>query len=209
MTVTQPGALLGISTGHAGQLLVTAGQNIERLRDDGAFAALCGASPIPVSSGRRNRHRLNPGGDRNANRTLHMIAVVPLRYCQRSRAYAQRRVTEGKTKPEIIRCLKRYSRPRDLPDALRRPRRPRPAAADTADDALDIYRNVRGRSRQQDPPQVARMSAIATDGGCCTKPSQKSRSALAQVHARAAVRDDLGTDGPLATDGMAVFGAHR
>ncbi|MDQ3720391.1 MAG: transposase, partial [Actinomycetota bacterium] len=100
--------LLGISTGHAGQLLVTAGQNIERLANDGAFAALCGASPIPVSSGRRNRHRLNPGGDRDANRTLHMIAVVRLRYCQRTRAYAQRRITEGKTKPEIIRCLKRY-----------------------------------------------------------------------------------------------------
>jgi transposase len=100
--------LLGISTGHAGQLLITAGQNIERLRNDGAFAALCGASPIPVSSGRRNRHRLNPDGDRDANRTLHMIAVVRLRYCQRSRANAQRRVTEGKTKPEIIRCLKRY-----------------------------------------------------------------------------------------------------
>ncbi|MCA1700217.1 MAG: IS110 family transposase [Actinobacteria bacterium] len=100
--------LLGISTSHAGQLLVTAGQNIERLANDGAFAALCGASPIPVSSGRRNRHRLNPGGDRDANRTLHMIAVVRLRYCQRTRAYAQRRITEGKTKPEIIRCLKRY-----------------------------------------------------------------------------------------------------
>ncbi len=100
--------LLGISTGHAGQLLVTAGQNIKRLANDGAFAALCGASPIPISSGRRNRHRLNPGGDRDANRTLHMIAVVRLRYCQRTRAYAQRRTTEGKTKPEIIRCLKRY-----------------------------------------------------------------------------------------------------
>ncbi len=100
--------LLGISTGHASQLLVTAGQNIDRLGNDGAFAALCGASPIPVSSGRRNRHRLNPGGDRDANRTLHMIAVVRLRYCQRTRAYAQRRITEGKTKPEIIRCLKRY-----------------------------------------------------------------------------------------------------
>jgi transposase len=67
--------LLGISTGHAGQLLVTAGQNIERLRGDGAFAALCGASPIPASSGRITRHRLNYGGDRDANRTLHMIAV--------------------------------------------------------------------------------------------------------------------------------------
>jgi transposase len=100
--------LLAVSTGHAGQLLVTAGQNIDRLHSDGAFAALCGASPIPVSSGRRDRHRLNHGGDRDANRALHMIAVCRLRYCARTRAYAQRRLAEGKTKPEILRCLKRY-----------------------------------------------------------------------------------------------------
>jgi Transposase IS116/IS110/IS902 family len=100
--------LLGISTGHAGQLLVTAGQNIERLHGDGAFAALCGASPIPASSGRTTRHRLNYGGDRDANRTLHMIAVCRLRYCARTQAYAARRTKEGKTKREIIRCLKRY-----------------------------------------------------------------------------------------------------
>jgi transposase len=100
--------LIAISTGHAGQLLLTAGQNIERLRSDSSFAALCGASPIPVSSGRRDRHRLNHGGDRDANRTLHMIAVCRLRDCQRTRAYAQRRIADGKTKQEIIRCLKRY-----------------------------------------------------------------------------------------------------
>jgi transposase len=100
--------LLGISTGHAGQLLVTAGQNIDRFRSDSAFAALCGASPIPASSGRTIRHRLNYGGDRDANRSLHMIAVCRLRYCPRTRAYATRRTAEGKTKREIIRCLKRY-----------------------------------------------------------------------------------------------------
>jgi transposase len=92
----------------AGQLLVTAGQNIDRLRSDGAFAALCGASPILASSGRTNRHRLNYGGDRDANRALHMIAVCRLRHCARTRAYAERRTAEGKTKKEIIRCLKRY-----------------------------------------------------------------------------------------------------
>jgi transposase len=100
--------LLGISTGHAGQLLVTAGQNIERLRGEAAFAALCGANPIPASSGKTTRHRLNYGGDRQANRTLHLIAVCRLRYCARTRAYTQRRTAEGKTKPEIMRCLKRY-----------------------------------------------------------------------------------------------------
>jgi transposase len=100
--------LLGISTGHAGRLLVTAGQNIDRLRGEAAFAALCGASPVPASSGKTTRHRLNYGGDRQANRTLHLIAVCRLRYCERTRAYARRRSAEGKTKPEIMRCLKRY-----------------------------------------------------------------------------------------------------
>jgi transposase len=101
-------ALLGISTGHAGQLLVSAGQNIERLRGESSFAALCGAGPIPASSGKTSRHRLNYGGDRDANRALHLIAVCRLRYCPRTRAYAKRRSAQGKSKPEIIRCLKRY-----------------------------------------------------------------------------------------------------
>jgi transposase len=100
--------LLGISTRHAGQLLTTAGENIDRLKGESSFAALCGASPIPASSGKTSRHRLNPGGNRDANRALHLIAVVRLRYCPRTRAYAQRRAREGKSKREIIRCLKRY-----------------------------------------------------------------------------------------------------
>jgi transposase len=100
--------LLGISTGHAGQLLITAGQNIDRLNGEASFAALCGSSPIPASSGKTTRHRLNPGGDRQANRALHLIAVCRLRYCQRTRAYAERRVREGKSQREIMRCLKRY-----------------------------------------------------------------------------------------------------
>ena len=66
------------------------------------------ASPVPVSSGRTDRHRLNYGGDRDANRALHMIAVCRLRCCERTRAYAARRTAEGKTKTEIIRCIKRY-----------------------------------------------------------------------------------------------------
>ncbi len=100
--------LLGISTGHAGQLLVTAGQNIERLHGESSFAMLCGASPIPASSGKTTRHRLNYGGDRQANRALHLIAVCRLRYCERTRTYAKRRTAEGKTQREIMRCLKRY-----------------------------------------------------------------------------------------------------
>ena len=101
-------ARLGVSIGHAGRLRVTAGQNIDRLRGDGAFAARCGASPIPVASGTRGRHRLNPGGDRPANRALDMIAVCRLRYCPTTRADADRRTTDGTTKNEIMRCLKRY-----------------------------------------------------------------------------------------------------
>lgn len=101
-------SLLAVSTSHAGQLLVTAGQNIERLRSEASFAALCGTNPIPASSGKTNRHRLNYGGHRDANRSLHMIAVCRLRYCERTRKYTERRIKEGKTKKEIIRCLKRY-----------------------------------------------------------------------------------------------------
>jgi transposase len=100
--------LLGISTGHAGQMLITAGQNIDRFHSEASFAAICGASPIPASSGKTTRHRLNPGGDRQANRALHLIAVCRLRYCQHTRAYADRRTREGKTHREIMRCLKRY-----------------------------------------------------------------------------------------------------
>jgi transposase len=101
-------SLLGVGIQHAGQLLVTAGQNIDRLRNEAAFAHLCAAAPIPASSGLTRRHRLNRGGDRSANRTLHMIAAVRLRYCPRTRAYAARRTAEGLSKREIIRCLKRY-----------------------------------------------------------------------------------------------------
>lgn len=101
-------SLFGVGVGHTMQLLVTAGQNIERLRGDAAFAHLCGADPIPTSSGKTVRHRLNPGGDRDANSTLHMIAVVRLRYCDRTRTYAARRFEEGLGTREVIRCLKRY-----------------------------------------------------------------------------------------------------
>ena len=72
--------LLGVKTGHAGQLLVTEGQNLDRLRSEAAFAHLCAADPIPASSGKTNRHRLNRGGDRAANAALYMIAVTRLRY---------------------------------------------------------------------------------------------------------------------------------
>jgi transposase len=101
-------ALRGVGPCHTAQLLVTAGQNLSRLRSEAAFAHLCGTDPLPASSGKPTRHRLNPGGDRSANAALHMIAVVRMRYCPRTQAYAERRLAEGLSKREILRCLKRY-----------------------------------------------------------------------------------------------------
>jgi transposase len=79
-----------------------------RLHSEAAFAHLCGVDPIPASSGKTTRHRLNPGGDRQANSALHRIAIVRLRYCERTQKYAKRRIAEGHSKREILRCLKRY-----------------------------------------------------------------------------------------------------
>ena len=99
---------LGVGPDTAATLLITAGSNPERVKSEAAFAALCGVSPIPASSGKTNRHRLNRGGDRRANAALYRIVLVRLRYDSRTRAYLQRRTEEGKTKTEVIRCLKRY-----------------------------------------------------------------------------------------------------
>jgi transposase len=92
----------------AAALLVTIGDNPDRLRSEAAFARLCGVAPIPASSGKTNRHRLHRGGHRQANSALHVAVIVRMRYCTRTQEYVQRRTQEGKTKPEIIRCLKRY-----------------------------------------------------------------------------------------------------
>ena len=92
----------------AAALLIAAGGNPERLRHEASFAALCGVSPIPASSGKTNRHRLNRGGDRQANCALHTVAMVRLRSDPRTRAYAARRTSEGLSSKEIKRCIKRY-----------------------------------------------------------------------------------------------------
>lgn len=99
---------LAIGTGHAAQLLITAGQNIDRLHSEAAFARLCGVAPIPVSSGKTQRMRLHRGGDRQANATLHMIAVCRLRYHEPTITYAQRRLAEGLSKKDVLRCLKHF-----------------------------------------------------------------------------------------------------
>jgi transposase len=116
-------AVPGVGPDVAGQLLVTAGDNPQRLRCEAAFAMLCGAAPLPASSGRTQRHRLNRGGDRQANAALYRIVLGRLRWNPHTRAYVARRTTEGLSKPEIIRCLKRYIA-REIYTALLNPHTP-------------------------------------------------------------------------------------
>ncbi len=100
--------LTGVGPDVAGALLVAAGDDPERLRSDAAFASLCGVSPVPASSGKTNRHRLNRGGDRIANNALWRIVMVRLTCDQRTKVYVARRTAEGMAKRDIVRCLKRY-----------------------------------------------------------------------------------------------------
>ena len=111
-------SVFGIGSDTAATLLITAGSNPERLHSEAAFAALCGVSPIPASSGKTNRHRLNRGGDRQANAALYRIVIVRLRHDGRTREYMRRRTGEGMSKTEVIRCLKRYGA-REVLAALR------------------------------------------------------------------------------------------
>lgn len=101
-------AVTGVGVLSAAQLLVTAGANPDRFTSRDGFVAACGASPVPASSGRTDRHRLNRGGDRAANSALHMIAVTRMRCDAQTRRYAARRRAEGKSTRDILRCLKRY-----------------------------------------------------------------------------------------------------
>jgi len=100
-------ALYGAGTIVAAQLVVTAGGNPRRIRNEAAFASLCGAAPIPAFSGRTNRHRLNRGGDRRGNSALHRIALIRMQRHQPTQQYVTRRTREGKSTTEIMRCLKR------------------------------------------------------------------------------------------------------
>jgi transposase len=97
----------GVGPDTAATLLVALGDNPERIGSDAAFAKLCGVSPIEASSGKTVRHRLNRGGNRDANRALHVICVVRLRRHQPTRDYLARRIGEGRTKAEIMRRIKR------------------------------------------------------------------------------------------------------
>jgi transposase len=101
-------AIKGFGTDTAATLLVAARNNPGRFRGEAAFAHLCGVALLPVSSGKTHRHRLGRGGNRDANRALYLLAIGRLGSDDRTRAYAERRTRDGKTKAEIIRCLKRY-----------------------------------------------------------------------------------------------------
>ncbi len=118
----------GVATQVAATLLATTGDNPSRVRKETSFAALCGASPVDASSGKQIRHRLNRGGDRQANSALWTIAMTRLAHDPRTKAYLARRTAEGKTKKEIIRCLKRYIA-REIYKALCRSQRPSRAPA--------------------------------------------------------------------------------
>ncbi|OHV44265.1 transposase [Parafrankia colletiae] len=99
---------VGIGPDTAAEMLLAAGDNNDRIRSESAFAKLCGVSPIPASSGKTHRHRLNRGGNRQANAALYRTVIVRMRWHQPTIDYVDRRTAEGLTKREIIRCLKRY-----------------------------------------------------------------------------------------------------
>ena len=100
--------LHGVGTDTAASLLVTAGDNPDRLHSERSWAHLCGVTPIPASSGKTTRHRLNRGGDRQANAALHRIVLTRMSSHPETKTYVARRRSEGMSTPEIMRCLKRY-----------------------------------------------------------------------------------------------------
>jgi transposase len=114
-------AIYGVGPDTAATLLTALGDNPGRIRSDAAFAKLCGVSPLEASSGKTIRHRLNRGGNHDANRALHVILVVRLRRHQPTRHYMARRIAEGKSKNEVMRCVKRYIA-REVFHALQPPR---------------------------------------------------------------------------------------
>ena len=101
--------LHGVGPNTAAVLLIAAGDHPGRLRSEAAWAHLCASAPIPASSGKVARHRLNRGGDRQANHALWRIVITRMSSHPPTRAYVARRSKEGLSKPEIIRCLKRYA----------------------------------------------------------------------------------------------------
>jgi transposase len=100
-------AAFGVGPDTAAQLLITAGANPDRLRSEASFAALCGVSPVPASSGKTTRHRLSRGGDRHANNALYRIAMSRMAHEPRTKQYVARHIAAGRSTKEILRMLKR------------------------------------------------------------------------------------------------------
>ncbi|MGZ4660173.1 MAG: IS110 family RNA-guided transposase [Arthrobacter sp.] len=157
--------LHGVGTEVASQLLVTVGDNPERIGTEAQFAALVGVAPVPASSGKTTRHRLSRGGDRQANKAIHHVALVRMRNDTRTKTYVARRRQQGKNSKEIIRCLKRYIareiyaqllHPQPAPDAgaLRALRKTKKITLQAAADNLRVWpsalsRFERGQSRDE------------------------------------------------------------
>jgi transposase len=144
----------GIGPDSAAALLITAGDNPERLHSEASFAALCGSSPIEASSGKTHRRRLNRGGDRQANAALYRIALSRLRWDPRTRDYVDRRIAEGKPPAKRSAASSatspaRSTRSSSSPDQTQ-PRSPQP---------LDIHRAIRPKRRYQ------RTAKTMTSGG--------------------------------------------
>lgn len=156
--------VFGVGSHAAAQLLAAAGDNPQRLRSEAAFAKLCGVCPLPASSGKTTRHRLNRSGDRRANNALFTIVLVRMRHDPATRAYVARRTTEGKTHKEIMRCLKRFVA-REVFTAITNPPTDLPTGPE-----LRALRNDRGLS----------LTAISSQFG--TSPTNISRIERGLTH---------------------------
>jgi hypothetical protein len=97
----------GISILTVAEMLILVGDNPERIRSEAILAKLCSICPIPTSSGKTTRIRLNRGGNRKANAAIYRVAIGRMRDDDRTKAYVARRIAEGKTRREIVRCIKR------------------------------------------------------------------------------------------------------
>lgn len=101
-------SLFGIAHHGATTLLCSCGWNIGRIKSEGSFSMLCGTSPLPVSTANSYHHRLNRGGNRKANSAIHTMALQRMKHCERTRGFIERKISEGKSKKDAIRILKRY-----------------------------------------------------------------------------------------------------
>jgi hypothetical protein len=123
-------AAFGVGPDTAAEMVIVAGDNPDRVRSEPAWAKLCGVAPIPASSGMTTRHRLNRGGHRQANSALYRVVIVRMQHHAPTKSYVARRIAEGKSKTEIIRCLKRLLA-REI-WALKRPLRTTPSTLEAA-----------------------------------------------------------------------------